>query len=419
LRPKLLGGLLAAIASIDKQSYLIKVLEAEVAAARGDTDRATAAPERVKVPDVYRVNIAPDGKASITITSRNKRHRGAIGKLGGAVLLDGTAHPRDIERAIVRPVIWVAQQLPCYRNLTIKRVTGMGRLGAQRRTEGDVTQGSRVNAAIAAIKSQAPGKVAVIDYLKYGSEYEPLEALFGGHFTGDGRGSNRFADASDLVLVSKPVQNLGSLQDRYMAERGVRFTLKHAPGAFWGWANRLNYGETKQEADRLRSQLGDQPKTLWLLGDQFAGDVERLKADYPGATIETVDVMDIAPEGASKGRQTGRSIINTIIDTAKAVATAGGTFTQAAIAEKVGCSAAAISKAVKDWAGKGFKALKETLLLLYSSNNNKSEVFEPPPEVVELADRLKQLAIDLLAGAIAPEEASEAIAQSFIESGET
>lgn len=372
---------------------------------------------------VYRVgttvNDSGEVTGAITITSRDHRHRNLLSKVGRVILLDGTAHPRDIQRAIGRPVVTIAQQRPCYRNLTIKHVTGMGRLGAQRRTEGGVTQGSRVNAAIAAIKSQAPGKVAIIDYLRYGAEYEPLGALFGGHFTGDGRGSNRFSDTSDLVLVSKPVQNLGALHDRYMAERGVRFTLKHAPGAFWAWVQRLNYGETKQEADRLRSQLGDQPKTLWLLGDQFAGDIERLKADYPGATIETLDVMDIAPEGASKGRQTARSIISALIDKAKEVASTGGTLTQASIAEIVGCSVAAVSKAAKDWAGKGFKALKETLLLLYSSNNNKNEVFEPPPEVVELADRLKQLAIYLLDGLIKPDDAREVIALAYLESGET
>ena len=367
---------------------------------------------------VYRVNVGADGKASITMTSRDHHHRQKLSKVGRVILLDGTAHPRDIQRAIGRPVVTIAQQRPCYQNLTINHVIGMGRLGAKRRTEGDVNQGDRVIAVLKAIKSQATGKVAALDYLRYVPLYESLGILAGGHFTGDGRGSNRFADASDLVLVSDPVQNLGSLHDRYMAITGKRFALKDAPDSFWAWVERHRYAEKKQESDRLRSQLGDQPKNLWVL-NQSAGDIERLKADYPGATFKTVDVMDIAPEGASKGRQTGRSIIDTIIDTAKAVATTGGKFTQAAIAEKVGCSAAAVSKAVKDWAGTGFKALKETLLLLYSSINNKSEVFEPPPEVVELADRLKQLAIDLLDGAIAPDDAREAIAESFIESGET
>ena len=391
LRPRLLGGLLKTI--------------------NGSTKH------------VYRVGVATDDdgqlQGRITITSRDNRHRKAIAKAGGVVLLDGTAHPRDIERAIGRPVVWVEQQLPCYQNLTIKAITGMGRLGAQRRTEGDVTQGSRVIAAIKAIKSQAIGAVAAIDYLRYSNEYESLGVLTGGHFTGDGRGSNRFADASDLVLVSKPVQNLGSLHDRYMAETGKRFVLDSAPRSFWAWVNRLGYAETKQEADRLRSQLGDQPKTLWLLGDQFAGDIERLKADYPGATFETVDVMNLAPEGASKGRQTARDVITAVIDKAKEVATTGGKLTQAAIAQTVGCSVAAVSNAVKTYAGKGFKDLAKTLVLLFSSHNNKSEVFEPPPEVVELAEKLKQLAIYLLDGTIAPDDAREAIAAAYIESGET
>lgn len=372
---------------------------------------------------VYRVGttVADNGEltGAITITSRDHRHRQILSKGCRVILLDGTAHPHDIQRAIRRPVVTIAQQLPCYRNLTIKHVTGMGRLGAQRRTEGDVTQMSRLIAALKAIKTQALGRVAALDYLRYVTLYEPLGILAGGHFTGDGRGSNRFAGASDMVLACKPVQNLGALHDRYMAETGKRFTLKHAPGEFWAWANRLGYAETKQEADRLRSQLGDQPKTLWLLGNQFAGDIERLKADYPGATFETIDVMDIAPEGASKGRQTARDVISTVIEAAKAVATTGGKLTQAAIAQAVGCSVAAVSNAVKTYAGKGFKDLVKTLVLLFSSHNNKTEVFEPSPEVMELANRLRQLAIDLLDGTIAPDDAREAIAQSFIESGET
>lgn len=391
LRPRLLGGLLKTI--------------------NGSTKH------------VYRVGVATDDdgrlKGSITITSRDNRHRKAIAKAGGVVLLDGTAHPRDIERAIGRPVVWVAQQLPCYQKLTIRHVTGMGRLGAQRRTEGDVTQTDRVIAALKAIKTQALGPVAALDYLRYITLYEPLGILAGGHFTGDGRGSNRFADASDLVLVCKPVQNLGALHDRYMAETGKRFALDNAPRSFWAWANRLGYAETKQEADRLRSQLGDQPKTLWLLGDQFAGDIESLKADYPGATIEAIDVMDIAPEGASKGRQTGRAVINAVIEAAKSVATTGGKLTQAAIATTVGCSPATVSKAVKDFAGKGFKDLAKTLILLFSSHNNKSEVFDPPPDVGELADRLKQLAINLLDGLITADDVREEMAEAFIETGET
>jgi len=368
---------------------------------------------------VYRVNVGADGKASITITSRDNHHRQKLSKVGRVILLDGTAHPRDIQRVIGRPVVTIAQQLPCYSNLTIKHVIGMGRLGAQRRTEGDVNQGDRVIAALKAIKAQSSGKVAALDYLRYVTLYESLGILAGGHFTGDGRGSNRLADASDLVLVSKPVQNLGSLHDRYMAETGKRFALKDAPGSFRAWVDRLNYAETKQEADRLRSPLGDQPKTLWQLGKQFEGDIERLRADYPGATIETIDVMDLAPEGASKGRQTNRSIISAIIDKAKSVAATGGKLTQSMIAEIVGCSIAAVSNAVKTYARKGFRDLVKTLVLLYSSHNNKSEVFEPSPEVVELAENLKQLAIHLLDGTIAPDDAREAIAHAYIESGET
>jgi hypothetical protein len=250
------------------------------------------------------------------------------------------------------------------------------------------------------------------------------EGIEGAYYR-DSRKSNDFKNCQVLLMIDKPTPNLMAMASIYEVRTGepvedplgrwdFQATNVRGHRRYCRWLRAQIIKEAVQTIARLRSQHGNSRKQVYLT-DWPQWLIDGVLAYFPGAYYQTQSIHRFCPEAAPKGSQTDKRVMETIaqeiVDGIKP--------TLAGVAAKLSIVKSTVSKAVKAVTGKTFRDAIESFQMLFSSLNNKWKLEDLPPEAKALAETLKQLAIDLLDGAIAPDDAREQLAEAYIESGET
>lgn len=301
----------------------------------------------------------------LSIYTPELRHRAIAEKAAFNIYLDATMRREDLALKMgidVDEILHIEQASPTYENLKIIQVTGMGKVGKDRRSSMD----SRLLALKAALTEQHPN-LKCLEWKKHASEID------GYHFR-DSRGINRFQDADSLCSVGIPYPNLGELAIEYYLLTGLQIDLasKDNDAKFQAFVDAHVQAEILQEAGRLRSHLRPNQKLYYyFIGDY---DLSFFIDQLPKVQFEQVQAVLIAPEAGSVGQQTKyllASAYQQLVDNGKKV-------TQTAIAEIVGITQERVSQIAKQLGG--WKALKELLVLLLTTNNNETYISSPPDD---------------------------------------
>jgi DNA-binding transcriptional regulator YhcF (GntR family) len=303
--------------------------------------------------------------------------------------------------------------------LRICNLTGAGNFGVDRRDESEHCAANRAEYLKAQFWKIHPD----------GAVFDSLPNLTGegleGAFFRDSRKTNAFEGAPAILVVGKPVPNLMAMASKFTAHYGLpvedpvgrwdfKATNKIAHRRYCQWLHREVIKEAVQTLARLRAQRGQSEKLVYTV-DWPEWLVKGVLAYFADAAYETKSVHQFCPEAAPKGSQTERKVVQAIVSDLKE----GIKPTINRVAEKLQVAKSTVSKAVKGLTGLDFKKSVEGFLLLLRAPDNKWKLEDLPPEAQNLAEILRRLAINLLDGAITPDDVREAIAEAYIESGET
>jgi len=375
-----------------------------------------------KASAAHGVSITATG-TGLTITTRDRSFVNKLNKASFALLADATGNRRETAHRFGWAIdsIVEIQALPSNYSgkLRIIGLTGAGNFGADRRDESEFCAGQRIGKIRSQYLELHPG----------GGVFDRLDHLTGdgleGAFFRDSRKSNDFEPATALLIIGKPIANLMAMASTFEVRYRVpvedplgrwdfQATNLRGHRRYCRWLRRQIIKEAVQTIARLRSQHGNAEKPVYVVGwPQWL--IDGVLDYFPGAASESQSIHQFCPEAAPKGSQTDRRVMEAIAG----FVAEGLTPTIQQVAAKAAVVKGTVSKAVKSLTGLDYRKAIESFQLLFRGLYNKWKPENLPPASLALADRLKQLAIDLLDGAIAPDEAREAIAQSFIESGET
>ena len=333
----------------------------------------------------------------LTITRLEKRHRKImIQSAGLSIALDATQSKSDYALAIgVQPnqILEVREVSRPTPNLTIHIIKGLGGCGKQRRD----TQQDRIKIAAEAIAKHHQGEVGLIDHKSLIDSYSGLE-LKTGYWFRDTRGSNQFLKTNALISIGRPCPNLGQIASEWQCLTGWVAQPDKVIGRYGGWVNRKINSELIQDVGRLRAHLRP-TETLhaYLVADLDEKAISAIRLAYPTATVLVEDVYDYAPEAATKGTQTLRGIIEAVWAAVKTETTT----TMDQIAEKLNLAKSTLATNLKDRLNIGFKALKKSLVLLYTAINNKTELSDLDEDALWIAQNyLPNIIQDFENGAI-------------------
>ena len=294
----------------------------------------------------------------LVITRRDRRAANSIPSAGFAVLLTATSGDRRrlCKLAGLDPdrVPSIRVQKPDYSNLTIQIIQGVGSCGRKRRDESPYAAKQRIDFLLDHLNPDAH-----IDYMGKADRY----------WFRDNRGSNEFKAMKHIAAVGLPTPNLGAVSAEWHALTGHAVEPTDRTGGYGAFIRSKIAAEILQGVGRGRSQWRpDEQITVSLIGDGFIGYQKEIAEQFPGATINVIDVIDICPIAATKGEQTARAIVNNIVSFARN----GETITREKLAAVTGHSNP--SKAIKDRFGVGFGELKQAVTFVLEALNTKVTV---------------------------------------------
>ena len=330
-----------------------------------------------------RTDIAINRNRELVLTQRARRHGRTIKKFGAALLLDATANRLDLARRIgveFDAIVPVRQRHPHFGNLRVNLVRGVGAAGTQRRDDSPYAAQNRILEGIKGIVAKHPQakSLGLVDYKNSLHYYDGLSVdgveiqILPGHWFHDNRGSNAFKDCDVLIAVGTPTPNLGQMAADWHSLTGEVVKPDTYTGRYGAWVRDKAISEVLQLVGRTRAQHSPATaKHVYLLSDGVASQpfVDRIGATFPGAVVCTTEAYDLAPQAATKGEQTARGIVEGVW---RAIAD-GGDITAKAIAAQLGQSASNVTQTLKTATGRGFKWLKQNLVLLYRALNNKTQ----------------------------------------------
>jgi hypothetical protein len=255
-------------------------------------------------------------KGILSIHLEDNRHREVATAAKFNIYLDGTLDVKYLALKLAvgaENILQIEQVIPSYNNLTVVHVTGMGVLGRDRRD----SMLERVSAIRESINNKYLGlSVAVI-------ERKAFAQLGDGYHFRDGRGVNRFQDASVLMSIGIPYPNLGELAAEYQILTGAvpdleaqevdsenLATMKFADLDFQEFIDSLVRAEILQESGRLRSHLRPEEELIYYFVGDF--DVGFLERELFGCKFQTKRAIEIDWRAADYGEQTRFILIKAI-----------------------------------------------------------------------------------------------------------
>jgi hypothetical protein len=326
----------------------------------------------------------------LTIFAKSDRHTAVAQSAKFNVFLDATISRERLALLLgVDPseIYVVGQKTPNHNNLRVIHITGMGKLGKDRRES--LTE--RVDLLKAELKKRFPG-VIIGDWQKFADPGD-------GQWFVNLRGSNEFQHAPALAVFGNPCQNIGHLQALYQSLTGEYAPLsKETPheGLQRFIAAHIE-AEIEQALGRLRSHLRPDEHLTFI----FVGDYD---LSFLGVPIEQVEAFQICPEAGTDAQITRWKILEAI----KQLHAQGQKLTQEAIATLIGKSQELISKVAKSFGG--WVRLRKLLLVLldplYSGSNNFETLTAQEQEFI---NGYLSPVIDTTVEAVVAAEASEDI----------
>ena len=330
-----------------------------------------------------RTNIANgDRPATLQLSNANARTKAQFKTANRlSILLDATGSPAHLRRITGQPVFWIQQRRSQFPNLTIKLITGTDKLKVNR--EQSTRDRARLLAQRVADAHQGQS-IGLIDYQRYRDDYDGLGFKFLSRFV-ESRGTNRAKDLDAIALMGVGVSNLGQLAIQYeLLHRCTIADLAH-DRRFLAWVRRRSLDLTVQEISRLRAQWSSTSQTVYVAGASKTA-IARLQKEFPGATVEVVDVMRISPQSATeKAQRTANAVIDSAITTAKDT---GVMPSQQALAKATGRSLSTVQRAVKSVCGQGYRAFSKVVKRLLETINSGLTTFQNSLELETLRQEL-------------------------------
>jgi hypothetical protein len=306
-------------------------------------------------------------RQQLIIFTKSDRHTAVAKSAKFNIFLDATISRERLALLLgVDPseIYVVGQQTPNHNNLRIIHVTGMGKLGKDRRE----SLIERVDLLKAELKSRFPG-VVIGDWQKFADPGD-------GQWFVNLRGSNEFQHAPALAVFGNPCQNIGHLQALYQSLTGEYAPLSKEAPPHEGLQRFITAhieAEIEQALGRLRSHLRwDEDLTFIFVGDY--------DLSFLGAPIEQVEAFQICREAGTDAQITRWKILLAT----KKLHAQGQKLTQEAIATLIGKSQELISKVAKQFGG--WVRLRKLLLVLldplYSGSNNFESLTEQEQDFI-------------------------------------
>ncbi|MEM9218520.1 MAG: hypothetical protein AAGD25_29790 [Cyanobacteria bacterium P01_F01_bin.150] len=347
------------------------------------------------------ITVSPSGL--ITFTYRDRRITHPLRQARTNILMDATPNLWELSRQLGvrrKDIVRLADYRPSYHNLTIKVICDLGNTCASRaalnhdgtlKRTGQYDIQIRIKKAVGAICAlpnldkhlQTTSKTGLLDYKKFMATYRDIPSLISGYCFNDNRGSNRFKECDRLISVSLATANLGAKLSQFHLMTGHAHTLKGASGSFWHWQRENQTNELIQDGFRLRAQHRPHQSLEWyILSNQLDNaQVNTLKSAFPGCTIDIVPILQLCPEAARKGVQIERCLVQTLY----AQISAGQNASIDSIATQIGRTKGRLSQIAKTLNPKGFRAVKQSLVLLYQALESKTKLSEVSEDVRAIA----------------------------------
>jgi hypothetical protein len=228
-------------------------------------------------------------------------------------------------------------------------------IGAVSRSYGKDQQ-RRINAIIKQISSE--GRTETIGY-----KCKDFE----NYWHRDNRGSNKFLEVENLILVGTPYGNLGAALANYSAMLGKRVTNEDQ--GFKEWYREQTLAEIIQGVGRVRANRRTDTKLRVFLISDF----------QMGAEWKQIRAEEVTPLAADKKSNLWNRMIQSGMDLIRD----GQKVTQEAIANFIECTQGRVSQLSKEFAG-GWESFTRLLILLldpHSGINNSDP--DPDPEVTQ------------------------------------
>lgn len=323
---------------------------------------------------------------NLKLITRNTRQQKILHKLAFAIYLDATMDRRDLAMEIGKSpseILVVRRQKPSYPNISIKCVSGFGKVSRQRR-DGDSGMQTRINAAVREICNRGEGKVYLCDRRDKNENYSEIKNLTAGWYGNHNRGNDAWKDGTDYIAVGLPFPNFGAKQDEYRALGGDPNS-----GGFHAWVNRQVEAETIQFIGRARAhhRPGDTIQ-VWLLADRSPSAIARLKRHFQHATFEKTHAYEITAAAADRTYRVRRQIFEAMgrllgIGNSQAPGIQN-------LADEVGVTKGRISQIAKSLGFKGFRAFRESLVSLIESNKAiLNSPIPPDDDLMALVESMK------------------------------
>lgn len=297
----------------------------------------------------------------LSIYRKNPKHVDLVNSAQFNIFLDATLTTSGLKLKLGSsdPVLVIEQQRPDYGNLSVINVTGLGKLPKYR----SPFLIARVNALKEAL-TKLHSQIGIIDWKAIADTATDRREY--GHFV-DGRGVNRFSDATAIASFGIPYQNIGVLAAEYQVMTGEPVTLGDDDSNFQKYLTSLVQAEIFQELGRLRSHRRPTEELSFYFCADY--DLSFLADQLPNVKLQSIDAVQLCPEAGDKEQQRGISIVKAFTQLWESKQKIG----QTEIAEIIGVTQEWVSRFTKRWGG-WFKFRKLLLLLLDSlySDSNKN-----------------------------------------------
>ena len=316
-----------------------------------------------------------------------------------------------LRRITGQPIFWIQQRRSQFPNLTIKLITGTDGLKVNR----EETVRSRARLLVQRIADTHQGQsLGLIDYQRYRSDYDGLDIKFLPRFV-ESRGTNRAKDLDAMILIGLGVANIGQLATQYELLAGRTVSFKKGDLRFFAWMHRQSLDLAVQEISRLRAQWSTTERVVYIPGAGRKAR-QRLAREFPGATVEVVDVMQISPQSATEKSQRTH---NAVIDTALSLAQMNGVLpTQKELAKFTGRSISTVQRAVKSVCSQGYIAFSKVVKRLLNSINSGLTTFSGDPELEYLRQELDAIGCGYFFGSADALQTVERLQHHFEKYGE-
>jgi hypothetical protein len=315
----------------------------------------------------------------LIIFTKSDRHAAIAQSAKFSIFLDATISREWLALLLgIDPneIYVVGQETPNHNNLRIVHVTGMGKLGKERRES--LTE--RVDLLKAELKKRFPG-VAIGDWQKFADPGD-------GQWFVNLRGSNEFQHAPALAVFGNPCQNIGHLQALYQSLTGEYAPLnKENPHeGLQRFIDAHIEAEIEQAGGRLRSHLRPDEQLTFI----FIGHYD---LSFLGMPVEQIAAFELCEAAGTLQQKSRWAIWNAYKDLRQQLGD-GAEIGSNQLARQIGITKGRLSQIAKNF--NGWDGLNRCLGLLFTSiYNNPKHPIEVDEETYWLAQSYLPLVLNL------------------------